>query len=136
ADPAPGPDARRSAAPVIRHSGPARASARPLLVILPPTVVLDGATEVECPEVSGPAAAYLDRPGVTCALVDPADLDAHAAGGVARLDLALPGPPPGYRRAWEDGRINPHAGVRTVEGEMEMRQIWTDTVPRRLIRSE
>lgn len=42
-------------------------------------------------------------------------------------------PPRGFRKAWDDGRLNPYVGVGTREGQARMRQVWTDTVPRRLI---
>jgi hypothetical protein len=41
--------------------------------------------------------------------------------------------PPGYRPAWTDGRLNPNRGIGTPAGEAQMRRIWTDGVPRRLI---
>jgi hypothetical protein len=122
------PRPARQAAQVQRASGQ-------VLVILPPTVSIDGAVPTECPEVSGAAAAYMARPGVRCAMIPPEDLNAHATRPVERIGLDLPDPPRGYRPAWDDERINPNAGVRTVEGEVRMNEIWTDTVPRRL-RSE
>jgi hypothetical protein len=41
--------------------------------------------------------------------------------------------PEGYRPAWEDGRLNPARGPRTIQGEVDMQQVWTNTVPRRLV---
>jgi len=41
--------------------------------------------------------------------------------------------PPGYRPAFDDGRFNPYRAVQTREGRRQMQQVWTDTVPRRLI---
>ena len=41
--------------------------------------------------------------------------------------------PPGYKRAWTDGRLNPLRGAGTQNGQAQMAQIWSDTVPRRLI---
>lgn len=41
--------------------------------------------------------------------------------------------PKGYRAAWDDGRLNPSRGHGTAQGQAQMEQIWTDTVPRRLI---
>lgn len=42
--------------------------------------------------------------------------------------------PKGYRIAWDDGRLNPRRGIGQPSGEAQMAQIWTDTVPRRLVR--
>lgn len=41
--------------------------------------------------------------------------------------------PRGYRAAWEDDRLNPHRAEGTLAGRDAMNQIWTTTVPRRLI---
>lgn len=42
-------------------------------------------------------------------------------------------PPPGYRAAWDDGRMNPYRGLGTAAGQRQMEQVWTNTVPRRLV---
>jgi hypothetical protein len=42
-------------------------------------------------------------------------------------------PPPGYRAAWDDGRLNPYRGIGFAGGQPQMEQVWTNTVPRRLI---
>jgi hypothetical protein len=41
--------------------------------------------------------------------------------------------PHGYRRVWEDGRLNPHRAEQNLAGRSDMLLIWTQTVPRRLI---
>lgn len=46
--------------------------------------------------------------------------------------FALSAPLPGYQVAWDDGRLNPYRGIGTPQGDAQMRQVWTDTVPRRL----
>ncbi|MEM1386470.1 MAG: SPOR domain-containing protein [Pseudomonadota bacterium] len=43
-------------------------------------------------------------------------------------------PPPGYRAAFDDGRFNTYRGPVTEEGNIQMRLVWTDGVPRRLVR--
>ena len=40
--------------------------------------------------------------------------------------------PHGYRRAWEDGRLNPYRGPRSFEGAAQSGRVWTFDVPREL----
>ncbi len=52
----------------------------------------------------------------------------------ANLTYAYSAPvPEGYRLAFEDGRLNQKRALMTIAGKTEMDQIWTQTVPRRLI---
>ncbi|MFY0690686.1 MAG: hypothetical protein JXR14_02040 [Paracoccaceae bacterium] len=44
--------------------------------------------------------------------------------------------PQGYQSAWTDGRLNDMRGVGTAQGEQQMLQVWTNTVPRRLITAD
>lgn len=41
--------------------------------------------------------------------------------------------PKGYKRVWDDGRLNPYRAEQTLSGRTQMLLIWTQTVPRRLI---
>lgn len=41
-------------------------------------------------------------------------------------------PPHGYRRAWEDGRLNPYRGPRSFEGAVQSGRVWEFGVPREL----
>ncbi|APX90279.1 hypothetical protein BV394_11545 [Brevirhabdus pacifica] len=41
--------------------------------------------------------------------------------------------PRGYKRTWDDGRLNPKRGIGKLSGELASSLIWTRTVPRRLI---
>lgn len=43
--------------------------------------------------------------------------------------------PKGYKRVWDDGRLNPYRAEQTLAGRNQMLLVWTQTVPRRLIDS-
>ena len=45
----------------------------------------------------------------------------------------LPAVPKGYKPAWEDDRLNPHRAHMTRQGHRATQQIWSNTVPRRLL---
>ncbi len=44
-------------------------------------------------------------------------------------------PPKGYTNLWDDDRMNTMRAVGTAQGDVEMRMVWTDTIPRRLVGS-
>lgn len=50
-----------------------------------------------------------------------------------RLASGVQPVPQGYRRAWEDDRLNTRRAEQTVAGIQRTDLIWTNTVPRRLI---
>jgi hypothetical protein len=89
-----------------------------------PPVILDTASVRETSATPVPVAA-VPRPGV------PRRSDVTA--GKAPGGGAVGGSPRGYRPVWEDGRLNPHRGPRSARGDETMRQVWTDTVPMRLV---
>ena len=45
----------------------------------------------------------------------------------------IPKPPKGYRLAWRDDRLNPLRGLGTAAGQAQQDQIWTRTIPAKLI---
>ncbi|MGB3406406.1 MAG: hypothetical protein WBA67_02840, partial [Jannaschia sp.] len=50
----------------------------------------------------------------------------------ARSTFDVTHPPEGYRAAWDDGRLNPLRGPRTLEGDYQSQGVWTNETPRRL----
>ncbi|WP_055086853.1 hypothetical protein [Jannaschia donghaensis] len=49
----------------------------------------------------------------------------------ARTTFDVGTPPSGYRAAFDDGRLNPHRGPRTLEGDYQSQAVWTNETPRR-----
>jgi hypothetical protein len=41
--------------------------------------------------------------------------------------------PPGYKKVWEDDRLNPYRAHQTLDGKANMEVVWSKTVPRYLI---
>ena len=78
------------------------------------------------PDVYNPRVRYHRAPQVQ------SDNTVYSNPPVARATPA-PTVPEGYRAAWDDDRLNPNRGPRTIQGEVDMVQVWTNTVPRRLI---
>ncbi len=113
----------------------APAATRPAVTTAPTVTAPAGGG---CPGVTGLTARYLTgRCGPQA--VHPGD----AARGINRPGPSMDqssmlhlNPPEGYRAAFDDGRLNPQRGPQTLGGDRQMAQIWTDTVPRRLLTPE
>jgi cell division protein FtsN len=58
---------------------------------------------------------------------------AHPTGRVAVAAAEAPHPPKGYKNAWTDDRLNPNRGIGTASGQAAQDQIWTRTVPQKLV---
>ena len=93
------------------------------------------ALRAACDRAGGAARADLSHQGRRYAVRCRAR-PASAARAPLRLEItpARLRIPPGYKPAYPPGRLNPHRGIGTPEGEARMNLIWTQTVPRRLVR--
>ncbi len=86
------------------------------------------APEGKAPKATAKAAAKKPAPKVVSKPAPKATAD--AAEESAKYPLVKP--PPGYKLAWKDDRLNPNRGKQTVEGFLAMDEIWTRTTPAEL----
>ena len=63
-------------------------------------------------------------PGMAVALTPGTRIAVRPGPGIRTL--------PGFRKAWDDGRLNPHRGKQTLQGALQTALVWTQEVPRRL----
>ncbi|MCG6901159.1 MAG: SPOR domain-containing protein [Rhodobacter sp.] len=149
--PTPAPRATAPKAKVRVATAPAKPVRRapPPLIIRVPEAEPTYTGPTSCPNVSARAQPYINtshrvRCGpqgtptstrrVTAATPAPARAVPPAPARVLRVTPAPEiAPPPGYRAAFDDGRFNPNRGLQTREGYAQMRLIWTNGVPRRLV---
>jgi hypothetical protein len=112
-------------------------------VVTPAPAPAAPAASGPCANLPADVARYITGPGARCGpqAVHPGDaLRSSALGGgdaglrqVVRYEVD---PPPGYRAAWDDDRLNPYRGLTFAGGQRQMEQVWTNTVPQRLVGDE
>jgi len=124
AEPAPAPARRRVAVTLPAEPGKPRA----LRQVMAEAVPLSRAT---CPAGKPRRQFYQLSDGRKLLRCAPA---ADAPGAYRILGAAEgTAPPKGYAPAWKDGRLNPHRGPQTAEGNAAMARIWTDAVPAKAV---
>ena len=123
-----------------------------------PPVVAESSAPVTAPQATAPAQRPQARPAPTAAAPSPAPViaapkvaraapaAAPVAPTVTRKSRVVPRQvyetrprqdafpvPEGYRRVWDDDRLNPRRAEQSLEGIVRTQLIWTQTVPRRLV---
>lgn len=134
AAPAPAPEPVAEPVPLVAEAAPPapRPAPRPAPKVAPPRVTA---------QVGGVPVAQIRRPpptvqrveavlAATCPRLGPS---AHrylvVIDGLPvrcptpAVGLSAPSIPKGYKAAWEDGRLNPHRGPRTGEGDAQMARV-------------
>lgn len=104
----------------------ARPPAQPVLVQAKPAPRLDPVVVPSTSAAGGTRVTTLETPSSQTRFI-PEHLIPE------RRALSTVETPKGFRPAWMDGRLNPRRAEQTLEGQAQTRQIWTDTVPRRLV---
>jgi sporulation related protein len=130
ANAAPGP------APVVAPSKPVVRTERPVAPVQTVRSVPRPLPAAARPVATLPAVAPVRAPAIytTPPAVRPAK-PVVAVNIALQLPVVKVAVPPGYRKAFSDGRLNPKRGGQTARGEAQMNQVWSQTVPRRLIES-
>ena len=80
----------------------------------------------------GYAAPYNAAPAYAPAATPSGYVSPYAIGPSAMARPAAT-TPKGYKAAWTDGRLNPHRGPQTYQGNVQMAQLWTEEAPARLV---
>jgi len=98
-----------------------------------------------CANLPADARPYFTGPNPRCGpqAVHPGDaargldrtssLDGGSGAAIRQLVRYEVNPPAGYRAAWDDDRLNPYRGLAVAGGQRQMEQVWTNTLPRRLV---
>jgi hypothetical protein len=97
---------------------------------------LEGARAPIYPPGSGPGASLTEPQFAARGNAGPTHIvTASGAGQTSEVvhSSNVPNPPPGYRTAWDDDRLNPNRARGTAEGQAMQDQVWTRETPARLV---
>jgi hypothetical protein len=87
---------------------------------------------VRCAPQAVHPSTYLQRKNQQLAQAYATGPETARSGREYGLVSAAPVPvriPEGYQREFDDGRLNPNRGPRTLAGDYQQAQVWTNTVP-------
>ncbi len=81
----------------------------------------------ETPTFAGPSERLIVTSPVAVSVAPRAVVKTKRAAPTATPTAARA--PTGFKRAWDDGRLNPNRGPRTAAGNAAMARVWNDKVP-------
>ena len=134
--------AKRAAAPAARSAAAKAAVSQvagsPVLLgggVLTESSGFATGGQVLCPPASPILRSFpLRNGGTTLLCTDGNGALERAVVGIDRNGRAFaPIVPHGYVSAWQDDRLNPRRGMGTVAGQLAQDQVWTRSVPARLV---